>query len=140
MRDAMAHAVVGDDIYADDPTMIKLEKDMADLLGKEKALFTTSGTQANLIAMMLVCPMKGESIIFGDNCHLAHYERGGIGSVAGVMPTVLVNKPDGTLAIEDIQRSIFPGEDPHIVKVRGISLESSMNNCNGKAIRPEYFS
>jgi threonine aldolase len=54
MRDAMANAVVGDEVYGDDPTTNKLNRDMAELLGKEAALMTTSGTQANLIAMMLL--------------------------------------------------------------------------------------
>jgi len=52
MRDAMANAVVGDDIYKDDPTTNKLQKDIAELLGKEAAIITASGTQANCVSMM----------------------------------------------------------------------------------------
>ena len=123
----MANAVVGDEIYGDDPTTNKLQEDMAKILGKEAALMTPSGTQANLISMMLICKQKGETVIFGDECHIAHYERGGVGSIASIMPTVLPNELDGTIDLKKIAKAaaIAPINDPHIVKVRGISLESS---------------
>ena len=81
--------------------------------------------------MMLICQRKGESVIYGDNCHIAHYERGGIGSVAGIMPTVLQNQSNGTIEVDTIKRAIPPFEDPHIVNIKGISLETSHNNCSG---------
>ena len=91
MRDAMANAVVGDDVYGDDPTVNKLQHDVAQLIGKEAAIFLTSGVQANLVSMMVLCQRKGESVIIGDNSHIAHYERGGISSVGSIMPKMLRN-------------------------------------------------
>ena len=139
MRDAMANAVVGDDVFGDDPTIKKLEDEVAKLLGKESSLFVSSGTQANLISMMIICPLKGESVIMGDLCHVAQYERGGIGSIAGIMPQILPNLSDATMDLKRIEYSIFPSEDPHIVKTRGLTLESSAQSFNGKCIKPDYF-
>ena len=89
MRDAMANAVVGDEVFGDDPTTNKLNRDVAELLGKEAAIMTSSGTQANLIAMMLIAQRKGEAVIIGDNSHIAHYERGGMSGIGNVFPRVL---------------------------------------------------
>ncbi len=89
MRDAMANAVVGDEVFGDDATTNKLNKDVAELLGKEAAIMTSSGTQANLIAMMLIAQRKGEAVIVGDNSHIAHYERGGMSGIGSIFPRVL---------------------------------------------------
>jgi threonine aldolase len=139
MRDAMANAVVGDEIYGDDPTTNKLHHDMAELLGKEAALTTTSGTQANLIAMMLMNESLGCGVVIGDNSHLVHYERGGMASIAGVFGLMLPNFADGTIDMEKIKYHVPSPNDPHKMKITGISLESSHNNCGGRAIQPAYF-
>ena len=89
MRDAMANSVVGDDIYGDCPTTNKLQKDIAKLLGKEAALLTASGTQANAISMMTVCPTRGDSVVLGNWSHITNYERGGISGMGGIMPWVI---------------------------------------------------
>jgi len=81
MRDAMANSVVGDDIYNDCPTTNKLQKDIAELLGKEAAILTASGTQANCVSMMTLCQNRGESVVMGNLAHILNYERGGIGMV-----------------------------------------------------------
>ena len=93
----MANAVVGDDVYNDDPTVNKLQNDVAQLIGKEAAIFLTSGVQANLVSMMVLCQRKGDSVIIGDNSHIAHYERGGISGVGSIMPKMLKNQPNGTI-------------------------------------------
>lgn len=80
----MANAVVGDDVFVDDPTVLKLQAKVAELLNKEDALFVSSGVMANLVSMMLLCPQHGSSVILGNMSHILTYERGGIGSVAGV--------------------------------------------------------
>jgi threonine aldolase len=98
----MANAVVGDDIYKDCPTTNALQSQVAELLGKEAALFTSSGTQANLINMMLLAPNRAQSVIMGDLCHVLNYERGGVSLVGSIMPRVIPNEADGTLDLTAI--------------------------------------
>ena len=78
MRDAIANAVVGDDIYSDCPTTNKLQTDVAELFGKEAALLVASGTQANCTSMMAMAPIKGNSVVMGSMSHLVNYERGSL--------------------------------------------------------------
>lgn len=139
MRDAMSKAVVGDEIYGDDPTTNKLHNDMAELLGKEAALTTTSGTQANLIAMMLMGDRIGSAVVIGNNSHLMYYERGGMSSIGGVFGFVLPNLANGEVCFDSIKYHVPSPNDVHKVDIRGISLESSQNNCGGRAIQPEYI-
>ena len=113
---------------------------MADLFGKEAAILCSSGVQANLIVMMVLAQKKGESIIMGDESHLMHYERGGMATIGSIMPRALRNNPDGTIDLKDIELNIPTIEDPHIVPPQAIALETSMNNCAGRALRPEYIS
>lgn len=135
----MANAVVGDEIYGDDPTTNKLHRDVAEILGKEAALITTSGTQANLIAMMLLNERIGSAVVIGDNSHIMFYERGGMASIGNVFGYVLPNLADGTIDLKALKYHVPSPNDPHKVKITGISLESSMNNCGGRAIQPSYF-
>ena len=75
MREVMASALVGDDVYREDPTTTALERDLADLLGKEAALFVPSGTMANQIAIL--CHTRpGDEVIAGKDSHCAYYESG----------------------------------------------------------------
>jgi threonine aldolase len=139
MRDAMANAVVGDEIYGDDPTTNKLHKDVAELLGKEASLIVTSGTQANLISMMVIGEGHGNAVVMGDNSHIAVYERGGMASVAGVWGYQVPNMKDGTLCLDHLKYHIPSPDNEHKVLIKGVSLESSQNNCGGRAIKPEYI-
>lgn len=76
MREAMANAIVGDDVYNEDPTVIKLEQQCAELFGKEAALFVTSGTMGNLLAIMVHCNFRGAEAIIGDMSHVFLHEQG----------------------------------------------------------------
>ena len=87
----MANSVVGDDIYGDCPTTNKLQRDVAELLGKEDALLVASGTQANCISMMTIGQKKGDSVVMGDLSHIMNYERGGVANMASVLPWILPN-------------------------------------------------
>jgi threonine aldolase len=91
MRQAMARAKVGDDVYGDDPTMNQLEKEIAKLFGKQMALFVPSGTQSNLIGMMVNVRVKGDGAILGSQSHIYNIERGGISAVGGIHPIVVPN-------------------------------------------------
>jgi threonine aldolase len=83
MRKAIFEAEVGDDVYREDPTVNQLETMAAGIMGKEAALFTTSGTQSNLIAV-LTHTNHGDEIIMGDEAHMLWYEVGGAAALGGV--------------------------------------------------------
>ena len=131
MRDAIANAVVGDDIYSDCPTTNKLQSDVAELFGKEAALLVASGTQANCTSMMAMAPIKGDSVVMGSMSHLVNYERGSLSQTGSVMPWVVANQPNGTMDLKLIEKAAFYVKNEHIVPITGISLESSHNNCSG---------
>ena len=135
MRDAMAKAEVGDDYYRDDPTVRELECFAADLFAKEAALFTPSGTQSNLLAVMSHC-QRGEAYIVGHRSHSYLRELGGVAMVAGVQPQVVQNQNDGTLRLEDIKASLFPAS-VLFAPVRLIAVE---NTIDGKVLPLDYLS
>src|SRR5215470_15408730 len=91
MREAMARAEVGDDVFGDDPTVKELESDTAALLGKEAALFTTSGTMANQLALRSQTEPADE-ILVEANAHIYYYEGGGPAALSGVMCRCLEGK------------------------------------------------
>lgn len=105
MREAMAEAEVGDDVYGDDPTVIELQKKAAEMLGKEAALFVPSGTMGNLLALLVHCS-RGEEVICGDKSHIYVNEAGGMAALGGVYPHPIPNQADGTLRLEDIRAAI----------------------------------
>jgi len=104
MRKAMAEAEVGDDVYGDDPTINKLEKLGAEMLGKEAALFVPSGTFGNQLALFTWCP-RGSEVIVGDESHIIEHEAGGAAIIAGVQ-TRTIDAPDGVLSVEAIRRRL----------------------------------
>ena len=83
MREAMAQAVVGDDVYGEDPTVNKLQELASSMLGKEAGLFVPSGTMGNLVAMLTHC-QRGDEVILGNKAHTFLYEAGGISALGGV--------------------------------------------------------
>jgi threonine aldolase len=137
MREAMASAEVGDDVFAEDPTINKLQEMAAAKLGFEAALFVSSGTMGNLSAMLAHCG-RGEEIILGDQSHIYIYEGGGTAVVGGIHPRSVPNQPDGTLKLEDIARSIRP-KDSHYPETRVIALENTHNRMGGAVLAPAYM-
>lgn len=137
MRRAMAAAVVGDDVFGEDPTVAELEGRMASLLGKERGLFVASGTMGNLVAM-LTHAGRGDEIVLGHLAHTFLYEAGGCAALGGIHPHVLRNAPDGTLDLEEIARAIRDPEDLHQPPTRLVCLENTHNRCGGIALSPEY--
>jgi threonine aldolase len=138
MRQAMAEAVVGDDVFGEDPTIRELEQRTADLLGKENGLFVASGTMGNLVAM-LTHAGRGDEIIVGHLAHTFLYEAGGCSALGGIHPHVLQNEPDGTFELQAIEGAIRNTEDPHQPPTRLICLENTHNRCGGIASPPEYY-
>ncbi|WP_020585563.1 beta-eliminating lyase-related protein [Desulfobacter curvatus] len=96
MRQAMMDAPVGDDVYKEDPTVSLLEEKTAAITGKEEALFCTSGTQSNLLALMTHC-QPGDEYIVGQTAHTFKYEAGGAAVLGSIQPQPLDLEPDGTL-------------------------------------------
>ncbi len=135
MRRAMYEAEVGDDVYGEDPTVNRLEEEAAALLGKEAALFVTSGTQGNLAAVLAHC-QRGDEVIVGHLAHMYLYEQGGMAALAGVQPRVVLNQEDGTLDPTEVEAAIRP-DNIHFPRTRLIAVENTHNRRYGAPIGPE---
>jgi threonine aldolase len=138
MRRAMYEAELGDDVYAEDPTVNRLEERAAALLGKPAALFVTSGTQGNQVAVLTHCT-RGDELVVGDQSHILHYEVGGASALAGAQSRAVPTQPDGTLALDDVQAALRDRTDFHNPFTRLICLENTHNRCGGAVLRPEYL-
>ena len=137
MREAMATAEVGDDVYGEDPTVNRLETITAERVGKEAALFVASGTMGNLISVLTHCG-RGDEIIIGDQAHLFLLEAGSVSAVGGVHSRQVPNQPDATLDLAQIESAIRP-PDAHFPPTRLICLENTHNRCGGACLRPDYM-
>jgi threonine aldolase len=136
MREAMAQAPVGDDVYGEDPTVNRLQEMAAALVGKEAGLFVASGTMGNLTAILAHCG-RGDEIILGDKAHTFLYEAGGISALGGVHSHQVPNQPDGSLLLEDLRNAIR-SDDAHFPPTRLIALENTHNRCGGVYLTAEY--
>jgi len=136
MRQAMANAELGDDVYGEDPTVNRLEALVAERFGKQSGLFVPSGTMGNLAAVLAHCG-RGDEVILGDCSHTFLYEAGGMAALGGVHPHTVPNQTDGTLALEDIAAAIRP-DNPHFPISRLICLENTHNRCGGVPLTVEY--
>ena len=137
MREAMAEAEVGDDVYMDDPTVNKLQEAAAEMLGKEDSLFVPSGTMGNLLALLVHC-QRGDEVIVGDKSHIYLNEAGGMSALGGIHPHPVMNQTDGTLLLDDILASIQT-EDVHHTITRLICLENTQNVCGGVVLPVKYI-
>jgi threonine aldolase len=137
MREAMARAEVGDDVFGEDPTVNRLEEMAAERMGKEAAMFVPSGTMANLSALLTHCN-RGDEAIMGDRAHTFLYEAGGSAALGGIHPYPLPNRPDGTLDLEQLEAAIRP-DNVHFPRTRLICLENTHNRCGGAVLPPAYL-
>lgn len=137
MRQCMAQAEVGDDVYGEDATVNRLEEMAAEKLGKEAALFVPSGTMGNLIAVLTHC-QRGDEAIMGNLGHTFLHEVGGISALGGVFAHLLPNQPDGQLVLSDI-RNAFREPDIHHPVSRLVILENTQNQCGGIPLTFEYM-
>ena len=137
MRQAMATAKVGDDVFGEDPTINRLEEMAAERLGKEAALYVASGTMGNLVSLLAHCN-RGDEIILGDNSHTFYSEQGGSAAIAGIHPRTLPNQPDGKLALKNIEAAIRP-DDIHHPRSHLIVLENTHNRKNGSPLDASYM-
>lgn len=134
MRQAMASAEVGDDVYGDDPTVNALQEMAAKLTGKEAALFLPTGTQANLVALLTHC-QRGEEYIVGQKAHNYMYEAGGAAVLGSIQPQPLDMDADGTIPLDKVAAAIKP-DDIHFARTRLLSLE---NTHSGKVLPLDYL-
>lgn len=131
MRDAMYTAEVGDDVYGDDPTVLKLEKYAAELTGKEAALLVPSGTFGNQLAIFTHC-RRGDEVILGEDCHIVVHEVGAPAVIAGVNLRPLAGCK-GVLNPREIAARIRSAkEDIHYPQTSLICLENA--HSNGRVI------
>lgn len=138
MREAMARAEVGDDVYGEDPTVNRLQTLAAEMMGKEAALFVPSGTMGNLASLLAHCG-RGDEAIIGDRSHTFLYEQGGMAALGGIMPHTIPNQPDGTLDLATLEGAIR-GDDAHFPRTRLVCLENTHNACDGSPLAPDYVS
>jgi len=130
MRKAMFEALVGDDVYGDDPTVIELEKFAAELVGKESALFVPTGTFGNQLSLFTHCK-RSDEVILDENCHIVQHEVGASSVIAGVVLRTIDfknNIPDKN----EVERRIRKDEDIHFPKTGLICLENA--HSSGKVI------
>jgi threonine aldolase len=139
MREAMKNAVVGDNVYNQDPTVIMLEEKLSKLFNKEAALFFPSGTMSNLTALLTWCNIRGSEIIVGDKSHIFLYEQSGASQFGGISYRTIKNNDDGTMDINDIKNSIRDC-DIHEPVTKLICIENTHNACGGKILPLEYIS
>jgi len=129
MRQAMASAEVGDDVWGEDPTARALEARAAELLGKEAALFVSSGTMANQIALLVHC-RPGDEVIVGRGAHVRLYESGAGAAWAGVQ-FAEIGAADGTFDASELEAAILPA-DRNLPRTRLVALENTHNRGGGR--------
>ena len=125
MRQAMATAEVGDDVYGDDPTVNKLQDRVAKLLGKQAGLFVASGTQSNLVALLSHC-QRGDELLVGDCYHVHRYEAGGASVLGGVMMEAIGTDHRGLMTPSQIIKAVKP-DDSHCPISRLLCLENTIS-------------
>ena len=134
MRQAMANAEVGDDVYGDDPTVNRLESMAAGLLEKEDAILATSGTQSNLMAVLSHCE-RGEEYIVGQQAHTYRFEAGGAAVLGSIQPQPLDFESDGSIDLTKVAQAVKP-DDFHFARTRLFCLE---NTQAGKVLPMDYL-
>jgi len=124
MRTAIAVAVVGDDVYGEDPTVTMLESRLATLLGKEAAVFMSTGTQSNLAGLMAHCG-RGDEVIVGDAYHIYCDEAAGASVLAGISMNAIATQKNGAVSPADVTAAIKV-DDPHYARSRLLCLENTV--------------
>jgi threonine aldolase len=133
MLAAMMSAETGDDVWGDDPTVLRLQAAVAERTGKEAGLFFPSGTQSNLAALMAHCA-RGDEYIVGQAAHTYKYEGGGAAVLGSIQPQPIENAADGSLPLDKIEAAIKPIDD-HFARTRLLALE---NTIGGKVLLAGY--
>ena len=131
MRRAIAEAIVGDDVFGDDPTVRALEERVADLAGKEAALYVPSGTMGNQIAVHCLTE-PGDEVLLERESHIFVYEQGGVAANSGVLAHI-VESERGAIAPATLERALRD-EDDHVARVRLVCAENTHNRFGGAIV------
>jgi len=134
MREAMMAAETGDDVYGEDPTVNALQDRLAEMAGKQAALFMPSGTQSNLVALLTHCA-RGDEYIVGQAAHTYRYEGGGAAALGGIQPQPLPFNQRGELDLDEVRSAIKP-DDAHFARTRLLCIE---NTVHGKVLSMNYL-
>ncbi|MGM0633212.1 MAG: low-specificity L-threonine aldolase [Pseudomonadota bacterium] len=134
MRRAMQEAIVGDDVYGEDPTVRQLETTLARMTGKQAALFMPSGTQSNLVALLTHCG-RGDEYIAAQDAHTYRYEGGGAAVLGGIQPQPVPARPEGGMDLAAAAAAIKP-DDFHFARTRLLCIE---NTTHGQVLPLEYM-
>ncbi len=131
MRAAMAAAPVGDDVFAEDPTVNRLQERLAEILGKDAAIYVPSGTMSNQIAVRLHCSI-GDELLCEAQCHIHCYEQGGAAQLSGVS-TRPVEGDYGVLSVEQLT-GLVRRDNPHYALSKVMCLENTHNRGGGRVL------
>ncbi|WP_059359030.1 low-specificity L-threonine aldolase [Parachlamydia acanthamoebae] len=135
---AMQHAITGDDVYGEDPTINALEKRSAEILGKENACFLPSGTMANLTSILAHCP-RGYEALVGDESDIFLFEAGGASVLGGVAYHPVKTEQDGTLSVKNLENSLKDLSDFQFARTRLICIENPHNLRGGRVLPLSYL-
>jgi threonine aldolase len=138
MREAIARADLGDDVYGEDPSVNRLEAMAALMMGKDAALLVPSGTMGNLAAM-LTHSARGTKAIVGSQSHTNLYEAGGASALGGIVLTAVANTDDGELDIHELAREIGTPADDHFAQPSLVVIENTHNRCGGAPIKLSHM-
>jgi threonine aldolase len=136
MREAMARAEVGDDVYGEDPTVNRLQATAARLLGKQAALFVPSGTMANQLALR-VATRPGDVVLAGEGAHLLEDEAGAASGLSGLQVRTIGR--GGLFTGADVAAAIPPGDDVHYAPTRVVAVENTHNLGGGRIFPLEWI-
>jgi threonine aldolase len=130
MREAIARAELGDDVYGEDPSVNRLEAMAASMTGKQAAILVPSGTMGNLAAMLTHCA-RGTKAIVGSESHTNLYEAGGASALGGVVLSAVANTEDGELDLDELARELGTSNDDHFAQPSLVVIENTHNRCGG---------
>jgi threonine aldolase len=138
MREAMARAEVGDDVYGEDPTINRLESMAAEIVGMEAAVLVPSGTMGNLAAMLTHCA-RGTKALLGAQAHTWVYEAGGAAALGGIVMTPLRNLDNGEFDLDELRDELDRPPDAHFALPGLVALENTHNLCGGTAVELSHM-
>ncbi|HVA31611.1 MAG TPA: beta-eliminating lyase-related protein, partial [Gaiellaceae bacterium] len=129
MREAMAHAVVGDEQYGEDPTVLELERRAASFLGHEAAVYVPTATMANQIALRILT-QPGDELLAEENAHVLLNEQGGPAVFSGLVMRAVPGR-HGTFAPEQVRAAVRDWRSGHMPRTRVVSIENTHNSSGG---------
>ena len=138
MREAIARAELGDDVYGEDPSVNRLQDTAAALMGKEAGLLVSSGTMGNLIAILAHCA-RGTKAIVGNQSHTYCYEAGGPSVLGGIMLAPIRNQDNGELDLDALGAEILTPLDDHFAMPSLVVMENTHNRCGGAPVKLSHL-